>query len=167
MLKNKFFLFSFTLLCPILIITISSNKLYSQQEVIKEAVDFSLKDLDDNDVKLSDSLGTKPILLNFWTTWCPSCQAEIPHLKEFYKEYKDKVNVYAIDIQETKEKVSKVVEEKAIEYPMLLDVDGKVANSYKIYGIPTIVIIDTNKNIAYYGHDIKEAKNIVSNLIKK
>ncbi|MFH1825308.1 MAG: TlpA disulfide reductase family protein [Candidatus Firestonebacteria bacterium] len=117
----------------------------------KKAPDFSLKDLSGKQVNLKDFTDKKVVLLLFWTTWCGYCVQEIPELKKLQEEFKDKdLEILAINIKESKEKVESFVSKKGIKYIILLD-DGAVAKKYNVVGIPTNVIIDKNGNIKSYG----------------
>ena len=62
-----------------------------------QAPDFSLKDLDGNTVTLSDYRGQKPVILDFFATWCPNCKRDMPKLNKWYEQYKDKVEVIGVN----------------------------------------------------------------------
>ena len=111
------------------------------------APDFTLKDLNGNIVKLSDFKG-KPVYLNFWTSWCPPCKAEIPEIQKFYRQNKDKVTVLAVNIT-FNDKLSDIVnilKASNADFPVLLDTNANssVADSYQVYGIPASFFIDKN-----------------------
>ena len=110
------------------------------------APDFTLQTLDGVEMKLSDMLG-KLVFLNFWTTWCPPCKAEVPHLQEFYEEQKDNnVEVIAVNLTTSEKKADNVgefVKEYGLTFPVLLDNKGDVADTYQILTIPTTYVIDT------------------------
>ena len=106
------------------------------------APDFTLSDLNGDEVQLSDYRG-KVLLLNFWATWCPPCQQEIPMFIEVYEELKDEdFVILAVSIGEGKEKVSGFVSEKGMTFPVLLDSSKDVARRYLVRAIPTSVVID-------------------------
>ncbi len=76
------------------------------------APDFTLADLDGNQVSLSDFRG-KTVFINFWATWCPACREEMPEIEALYQQYKDKgVVVLGVDILETEGEVHQFVEAK-------------------------------------------------------
>ena len=114
----------------------------SKKTADSPAPDFTLKDVNDRNFKLSNYRG-RPVLLIFITTWCPTCRAEIPHYKNIHETYNQRgLEVVNIDIQESKEKVSQFVSKYQIPYKMLLDENGDVAGIYNIVGVPSMVLVD-------------------------
>ena len=80
---------------------------------------FKLKDLAGADVAV-EAKG-KPYIINFWATWCPPCQAEIPDLAAFHAAHKDTVDFYAVNLQEDAQPVQKFMAERKVELPVVLD----------------------------------------------
>jgi peroxiredoxin len=114
------------------------------------APDFSLKDLKGQDVSLG-SFRDCPVLLVFGTTWCPYCREEIPRIKEIFKKGKEKkLEVLNIYINEPEAKVSAFASKYELPYPVLLDKDGQVAERYQVRGVPTLVLLDRQGNVACY-----------------
>jgi peroxiredoxin len=111
------------------------------------APDFSLKDIDGRNFKLSAKKGN-PVLLIFTTTWCPSCRSEIPHYKSIHETYSQRgLEIVNIDAEEPKARVSRFAAKYRIPYRVLLDETGKVAGAYDIVGIPTMVLINKDGKI--------------------
>lgn len=111
------------------------------------APDFTLVDLEDNQVSLSDFRG-KTVFVNFWATWCPPCRAEMPEMEAVYQEYKDKgVVMIGVDIRETKEEVLQYVQEGGYSWIFVLDTTGEVTTNYKIQAIPTSFFLDREGTI--------------------
>jgi peroxiredoxin len=105
------------------------------------AVDFTLKDINGKTHTLSEYKG-KRIFLNFWATWCPPCRAEMPSMQKIYDSWDKKEYVMlAVNINQKKDMVKKFVDEKGYSFPVLLDPDGRVANTYRVRGIPTTYFI--------------------------
>ncbi len=116
-------------------------------EVGKLAPDFQLENLEGQPISLSDLRG-KPVLLNFWATWCPPCRAEMPYLQQLYEEWSDKgLEVLAIDIGESPSKVKEFLQSQGLSLPVLLDAKENVAREYNITGIPTTFFIDKDGTI--------------------
>jgi cytochrome c biogenesis protein CcmG/thiol:disulfide interchange protein DsbE len=84
------------------------------------SLDFVLKDMDGKDVNLADFRG-RPVLINFWATWCPPCKAEIPWLIEFAEKYRDeRLAVIGISVDDPAEDIRTFAEEYKVNYPMLV-----------------------------------------------
>jgi peroxiredoxin len=120
-----------------------------------QAPDFTLQDLNGKTWKLSDLKGKKIIVIDFWATWCNICKREMPILQKVYKDnYKDKgkdVEFLGVCLDENVKQIKKIVEEKGVTYPILIDKDAKVATEiYQLSGpIPYKVVIDASGVIAY------------------
>lgn len=110
----------------------------------KEALAFSLKDLNGKEVPLKDFRG-KPVLLMFWATWCPSCCEEIPVLEKFYLEKKNQLTLLSLAIDgENEKKVRRITKENKITFPVLLDPREKTARAYGVKFIPIFFLIDSS-----------------------
>ena len=84
------------------------------------SLSFVLKDMNGNDVNLADFKG-RPVLINFWATWCPPCKAEIPWFIEFADKYRDKkLAVIGISVDDSPEDIRTFAEEYKVNYPMLV-----------------------------------------------
>ncbi len=108
---------------------------------------FHLDNLEGKPVSLSDFRG-KPVLLNFWATWCPFCQAERPLIQQIYDEWQSRgIIVLTVDIigsrsTETPENLVSFMENNKYSFPVLLDVDRAVTKTYNIKSTPTNFLID-------------------------
>ena len=106
------------------------------------APDFRLQNLNGQSVTLSELRG-KPVLLNFWATWCPPCRAEMPYLQEIYEEWTGMgLVLLTINVGESSTRVKDFLETYNLSLPVLLDTNRSVANKYNITGIPTTFFID-------------------------
>jgi len=113
----------------------------TQQGIEHLAPDFTLSDIKGNKVSLSDLKG-HVVLVVFTTTWCPYCKREIPGLKKMYETYSQKgLEIVAVYIQESQQKVSAFASAYKLPYTILLDTSGMVARAYGIRGVPTKVLI--------------------------
>lgn len=94
--------------------------------------DFALRDTDGRTVRLSDHLGKRVVLLNFWATWCVPCAAELPHLQRLYASQKDRLVVLgiAMDGPESVANVAPQVRRYGLTFPVLLDEETRVVGLY-------------------------------------
>ncbi|MEJ2657405.1 MAG: TlpA disulfide reductase family protein [Desulfobacterales bacterium] len=109
--------------------------------------DFNLSDLNGNMVNLSDFKG-KIVFLNFWTTWCPECRAEMPSMQTLYTHFKDKdFAMVAINMNEPSFVVKKYFKDHQLTFTALLDSINELGGPFGIRGIPTTYIIDRDGSI--------------------
>lgn len=151
------------LIAFLLIFLLSFSACSKAQEQPDSAIDFTLEGLDGKDVALSDVLKEeKTAVLLFWAAWCPYCRTELPRMEKFYQENKDKVEVIAVDVQESRAKVERFVRKMELSYPIVLDTEGDVARNYNVLGVPTIVAVDKDGKIIYYGYQTEEMQEKVT-----
>jgi peroxiredoxin/outer membrane lipoprotein-sorting protein len=113
----------------------------------KQAYDFSLSNLNGNNVALSDYRG-KVVLIDFWATWCAPCRKAHPHIQALYDQYKDEGLVVLGINNESKQKAAQYMEENGYTFPTLLDLDRSVQAQYQVSAIPNVFVIDRNGNVA-------------------
>lgn len=109
-----------------------------------QAPDFELTDLNGDTYSLSQFKG-KPVLLNFWATWCPPCRKEMPDLQAFAEKYGEDIQVLGVnwDYQsDVNEEVREFLAEYDITYPNVLDKAGEVFVKYQLTGLPVTYWID-------------------------
>nr|WP_246579235.1 TlpA disulfide reductase family protein [Alkaliphilus flagellatus] len=118
----------------------SQEKQVFEIEVGKEAPNFTLRNLDGEEISLQDYRG-KIVLINFWATWCVYCDIEMPDLQKLDKENEDLV-VLAVDVMEDKEAVEKYIKEGGYDFEVVLDEDGAIAKTYLVSGYPASYFVD-------------------------
>lgn len=106
------------------------------------APDFTVKDLDDNDVSLSDFKG-QVVFLNFWASWCGPCISEMPSIQSLYEQTEDlDVKILTLNIGESKEIAKQFIDKYNYTFHTILDPENRVAGMYGVRSIPTTYIID-------------------------
>jgi len=107
------------------------------------APDFALPDLNSTPVKLSDYRGRKAVFLNFWASWCPTCQEEMPTMEALYRQFHPRgLEILAVSIYDERADVATFMNAHGITFLALLDPDAKVAIRYQVTAIPTHYFID-------------------------
>jgi len=137
-----------------------------------EAVDFTLKDLDNKKISLKNYRG-RVVMLNFWATWCTPCRLEMPSMEKLHRQFKDKgFVVLAVAAGEKAEGVTAFVKEYHITFYTLLDTDQGVAEEYKVWALPTTYFINAEGKIigrvnGSRDWSAKEATQYISSILQK
>jgi peroxiredoxin len=118
------------------------------------APDFQLARGDGSQVS-PQSLRGQPAVLVFWTAWCPSCKEEAPHINELAAKYESQgVRVVGINIQDSAARLAGGVKDFGIKYAVASDADASVARRYKVVGTPTVVFLDGQGIVQYFGNEL-------------
>ena len=130
---------------------------------LDKAVDFKVYDANGKPVKLSDYFG-KPIVLNFWASWCGPCQSEMPDFQKAYQELGDSVQFLMVNMtdgqRETVEKAGEFISGKGYTFPVLYDTDSHAALVYGVYSLPTTIFIDAQGNLIAQATGALDAANL-------
>ena len=115
--------------------------------------DFTVYDIDGNEVHLHDYFG-KPIVLNFWASWCGPCKSEMPDFNEVYQELGEEVQFLMINMtdgdRETVEIASEFVAGQGYTFPVFYDTAQHAAITYGVYSLPTTLFIDAEGYLVAY-----------------
>ena len=125
----------------------------------KPAPEAALKTLDGAETQLS-ALKGKPVVLEFFATWCPTCiSAEnVDDINAFYDKYGGEVAFYAIALDQQRAVVDKWAKKHNIRYPIVHSDGDKIAMAYEVTGIPHVVAINAKGEIIYTGLFLPENK---------
>jgi len=122
----------------------------AQAETEAASPDMTVYDLEGNAHQLSDFRG-KPVILNFWATWCGYCKMEMPDFQEKYEQYGEDIHFLMVNVtdgvQETVEKASAFIAEQGYTFPVYYDTDMNAAMNYNISGLPVTYLMDADGGI--------------------
>ncbi|HOV40686.1 MAG TPA: TlpA disulfide reductase family protein [Oscillospiraceae bacterium] len=116
----------------------------------QSAPDFKVYDADGNSVNFSSFVG-KPVVINFWASWCGPCQSELPYFQKAYEAYGKDVNFLMVSLtgngNDSIDSVKYIISENNYTFPVYYDNDNEAAIQYGIRSIPMSCFIDENGNI--------------------
>ena len=122
----------------------SSEETDSGENAAETAPDFTMTNASGEEVKLSDFFG-KPVVLNFWASWCGPCKSEMPHFEDAYQKYGEDINFVIVNLtdgaRETVETASDFIEEQGYTFPLYFDTNTEGAVTYGTYSIPVTYFI--------------------------
>ena len=128
-----------------------------------KAIDFTVQDKDGNSVALYSKIG-KPIVINFWASWCSPCKAELPDFQLAYEEYGQEVEFMMVNLtdgrSETVEGASGFINAQGYTFPVYYDVNQEGAMAYYVASIPTTYFIDAEGNIVAYAQGMLDYETL-------
>ena len=127
------------------------------------APDFTVYDLEGNAHKLSEFRG-KPVVLNFWASWCGPCQSEMPTFDAAYAQYGDSIHFLMVNLtdgyEETWESATTFVANSGYSFPVYYDTDLDAAKAYGTGSIPVTYFLDAEGYLIAYGQGALSAENL-------
>jgi peroxiredoxin len=131
--------------------------------------DFTVVDTDGNEVDLSSFAG-RPIVVNFWASWCPYCVQELPEFQSAFEKYGDDVVFMIVDLadgsRETVEDGTKYIEENGYTFPVYFDSDLEAAYAYSVSSIPLTLFINSDGTLSTKHLGVLSASELQSELDK-
>jgi len=133
----------------------------AEDELVIPAVDFTVYDADGNAVKLSDFYG-KPIVLNFWASWCGPCKSEMPDFQKAYTALEEEVQFLMVNMtdgsRETLDTAKVFLADSGYTFPVFFDTDLDAAIKYSVYALPTTYFINAEGHLVAYAESALSAE---------
>lgn len=108
-----------------------------------------LRDMDGVKHDIRDYRG-RPVIINFWATWCPPCRRELPSMNRAWKKLKEEgIVMLAVDVGEDEDTIFTFMADYPIDFSVLLDSEGKVSEAWPVRGLPTTFVLDGQGRLVY------------------
>ncbi len=124
-----------------------------------QLISFKGNDLNGHPFDLQQSIGSKPVLLVFWASWCPSCKTEVPKINQLAEKFRSRgMEFIAVNVgfNDSVERAQAFVKKTGMSYPALFDSTGVIAGQYMLQGVPTIIIADKQGVIRFMNYATPE-----------
>lgn len=147
----------------------SSNEETEKEEAVT-APDFTAENAQGKSVSFFSMTGKKPIVLNFWASWCPPCKQEMPGFEAMYKKYSGKVDFVMVNMtdgaRETKKKASSFIKKQGYTFPVYYDTEQEAAYNYQASSLPTTYFINRDGAIVSGTRGAMEESTLESQIKK-
>jgi len=150
-MKSLVLLVSFTLVLfsELALTAGTSDQTLTPLPNLNQAPGFKLVDIEGTTHQLADYQG-KVVIVNFWATWCPPCREEMPSMQRAWNVLqKEDIVMLAVNVGEDEEIIFQFTADYPVEFPLLMDLDSKVVQSWPVVGLPTTFVLDTKGRLAY------------------
>lgn len=135
----------------------------SQKEDSSEAPDFTVESSEGEMISLS-SLEGKPVVLNFWASWCPPCKSEMPDFQKAYETYGEDIQFVMVNLtdgsRETKETAKEYIDEQGYTFPVYYDVNMEAAYAYYVNAVPATYFINAEGKIVAAGRGMLDGESL-------
>lgn len=132
-------------------------------------INFSALATDNSKHELSEYIQTgKYTIIDFWASWCGPCRAAIPHMRNIYNNYNDRLNIIAVSLDQEEDAWRDAVAQEKMEWTQLWAADNMddISNKYQIQAIPFIILINDEGKIISASHSPQDIDNILEQSLK-
>ncbi|WP_035215082.1 TlpA family protein disulfide reductase [Desulfobulbus elongatus] len=115
-------------------------------------IPFKGTDLNGQPYDLQASIGSKPVMIIFWASWCPTCRTEVPKVNQLAEKYRAKGMEFVavnIGVNDSVERAQAFARKTGMTYPAYFDGSGTIAEKYRLQGVPTIIVADKHGIIRF------------------
>lgn len=141
----------------------TSSDANSEEPELTLAPDFTVYDLEGNEVHLSDFFG-KPIIVNFWASWCGPCKMEMPDFDAAYQTYKDDITFLMVNMtdgsRETVDVASEFIANSGYTFPVYYDTQYSAAITYSVASLPTSYFINAQGELVAHAKGAIDADTL-------
>ena len=127
-------------------------------DTVFSAPDFTVIDMDGNEVKLSSFAG-KPIVINFWATWCGYCKQEMPDFQALYEKYPD-IQFVMVNANDTVSNGKSYISQSGYTFPVFFDTTGEATTAYGVNAFPYTFFINASGELVVYGRGMLSYESI-------
>ncbi len=167
-LRSVFFKSFFCVCCVPFIFLGCSRSETSSKPNTSEAPDFKsavFYPAGHADIHLSQINSSKPVLIVFWATWCPSCREELPLLNTLALRYQNKIEFLSINAEEEAKEVRAYIERNHLNFPVILDPEGKLLSTFEVSALPSVLLLAKGGKILYYGYQLPALEKLEASLV--
>ena len=150
-------------LCVALLVGLSAVPIHAQLVVAKEGGQLPALSL--NYLGKQPELTGKPLLVEFWATWCPPCRKSIPHLNEVYSKYKAQGLQIVGITDEDEATVKKFQKQVPMDYSVAINTPGSVFQQFGVQAIPTAFLVNKSGKIVWTGHPMELSETEIQSVL--
>lgn len=121
--------------------TQQSAPVVGQQPGIGELPDLEFARFASGDTDRLGAYEGRPLVINFWASWCTPCLAELPRFEQAYQAHKDEVEFLGLNLQDSPSSAQKVVADTGLSYPLGIDPQGRLFQALGGFGMPTTLFV--------------------------